>query len=240
MACQRPSTTLFSGVRNVTYALRIVPRRKPQLTVPGGPKKVSQGLKSETSHMRPGSRGLRLGKLSQAALAGIEAISTSATYPKGAILFVEGQPCTGVFLICGGRVKLSTNSADGRSLILQIARKGELLGLSAVISGKSHEVTAEALESIRASFISAGPFKGFLRRNGEAALRVAEILSELHQATYQEVRHLGLARSVAQKLARLLLGLTDEQKPGKAPSRTILKVTHQEIADMIGTSRETV
>src|SRR6267154_880235 len=86
--------------------------------------------------------------LSPRALEGLDAISSSATYPKGAILFVEGQEPRGVFVVCNGRVKLSAGSADGKSLILRIADPGEVVGLPGTISGKAYEATAEALEPI--------------------------------------------------------------------------------------------
>lgn len=176
-------------------------------------------------------------------LEGLEAISSSATYPKGAILFVEGQEPRGVFVICNGRVKLSASSADGKSLILRIADPGEVVGLPGTISGKPYEVTAEALEPIQANFIPRDVFLKFLREHGEVAVRVAEILSDIYHATYREVRYLGLSGSAGEKLARFLLDLAAERRKtseGRDADRIALALTHEEIAQMIGSSRETV
>jgi CRP/FNR family transcriptional regulator len=126
-------------------------------------------------------------------LAALDAISSSATYPKDAILFVEGQEPRGVFVLCNGRVKLSTNSADGKSIIARIAEPGELVGLPGTLSGKAYELTAEALEPLQANFIPRDAFMRFLRENGEAAVRVAEILSQIYRSTLLEVRYLGFA-----------------------------------------------
>ena len=71
--------------------------------------------------------------LSEPALKQLETITAAATYPKGATLFVEGQKPRGVFILCNGRVKLSTSSADGKTLILRVPEKGEILGLAASI-----------------------------------------------------------------------------------------------------------
>ena len=174
------------------------------------------------------------------AVQGLEAISSSATYPKGAILFVEAQDPRGVFVLCNGRVKLSTSSADGRSLILRIAEPGEIIGLPGTISNKPYEATAEALEPLQANFIPRGAFLQFLREHGEAAVRVAQILSDICHATYQEVRYLGLSGSAAEKLARFLLDWTANHSDQKGQVRATLTLTHEEIAEMIGTSRETV
>jgi CRP/FNR family transcriptional regulator, cyclic AMP receptor protein len=178
--------------------------------------------------------------LSPHALEGLDAISSSATYPKGAILFVEGQEPRGVFVICSGRVKLSASSADGKSLILRIAEPGEVVGLPGTISGKQYEATAEALEPIQANFIPREPFLKFLRTHGDAALKIAEILSDICHTTYQEVRNLGLSASAAEKVARFLLSLTFEEEPNTGHIRATLTLTHEEIAEMIGASRETV
>jgi CRP/FNR family transcriptional regulator, cyclic AMP receptor protein len=173
-------------------------------------------------------------------LAGLDAISASATYPKGAILFVEGQDPRGVFVICNGRVKLSASSAGGKSLILRIADPGEIIGLPGTISGKPYEVTAEALEPIQANFIPRKPFLEFLRAHGEVALRVAEALSDIYYATYREVRCLGLSGSVEEKLARFLLDLVAVKGQDTDRASATLTLTHQEIAEIVGTSRETV
>ncbi len=176
------------------------------------------------------------------ALAGLDAISSPATYPKGAILFVEGQEPRGLFVICNGRVKLSASSAGGKSLIIRIAEAGEVVGLPGTISGKPYEVTAEALEPIQANFLPRQPFLEFLCAHGQVALRVAEVLSDIYYATYREVRYLGLSGSVEEKLACFLLDFAEGHGSNRAQTRATLTLTltHEEIAEMIGSSRETV
>jgi CRP/FNR family transcriptional regulator, cyclic AMP receptor protein len=179
--------------------------------------------------------------LGKDALAGLDAISSSATYPKGAILFVEGQEPHGVFILCTGRVKLYSAAANGKSVIFRIADAGEIIGLPSTLSEKPYEVTAEALEPTQANFIRRDAFLGFLRQHGDAALKVAEMLSHIYYATCQEIRYLGLAGTAVEKFARFLLDLKPPKGiAGTAPDRRTLTLTHEEIAAMIGTSRETV
>lgn len=178
--------------------------------------------------------------LSSAALQGLDAISSSATYPKGAILFVEGQEPRGVFVICNGRVKLSITSAAGKSLILRTAARGEVVGLPGTISGKSYEATAETLEPVQANFIPRGPFLEFLGAHGQVALRVAQALSEIYYATYRAVKYLGLLGSVEEKLACFLLDFAGGQVSNDGKIRVVLTLTREEIAEMIGSTRETV
>src|SRR5204863_2677217 len=89
-----------------------------------------------------------------ASLKTLDSIKTTASYPKGALLFVEGQLPRGIFIICSGRAKLTTTSKEGKSIIIRIAEAGEVLGLSAAVSGKPYDVTAELLEPTQANFIS--------------------------------------------------------------------------------------
>ncbi|HTQ97679.1 MAG TPA: Crp/Fnr family transcriptional regulator [Candidatus Acidoferrum sp.] len=178
--------------------------------------------------------------LPQGALAGLDAISSTATYPRGSVLFVEGQEPRGVFILCSGRVKLFGTSSTGKSLIFRIAETGEIIGLPSSLSGRPYELTAEALEPLQANFIHRDDFLAFLRENGDAALKIAQMLSEIYNATCQELRYVGLSSSASEKLARFLLDL----KPAKNSSAEIPQITltlsQEEIASMIGSSRETV
>jgi len=167
-------------------------------------------------------------------------ITSPATYPKGATLFVEGQLARGVFILCTGRVKLSTSSADGKSLIVRIAEPGEVLGLPATVTGKSYELTAEVIEPAQANFISRQDFLTFLREHGEAALRVAQQLGETYHSAVAEMRNIGLSHSTGEKLARFLLDLSGADNGGDREVKVKLTLTHEEIAQIIGASRETV
>jgi CRP/FNR family cyclic AMP-dependent transcriptional regulator len=164
------------------------------------------------------------------------------TYPGGALLFVEGQTPRGAYVLCSGRVKLSTTSRDGKVLILRIAEAGELLGLSAVISGEPYLVTAETAGPCQVNFIERDSFLKLMENNGEIGLRSAQVLSREFQAMYRDVHDLVLARSSTGKLARLLLSWSPGTQPEshRAEVRIRSSLTHEEMAQMIGSSRETV
>jgi CRP/FNR family cyclic AMP-dependent transcriptional regulator len=178
--------------------------------------------------------------LSEPAVKALAAITSSAAYPKGATLFVEGQPARGVFILCNGRVKLSTSSADGKTLILRISEPGEVLGLPATVTGKSYELTADIIEPAQANFIARNDFLNFLRDNGDAALRVAQQLGETYHLAISEMRTIGLSHSASEKLARFLLEWSANCPEEKGQVRIKMTLTHEEIAQMIGSSRETV
>jgi CRP/FNR family transcriptional regulator, cyclic AMP receptor protein len=234
--------------------------------------------------------------LSERALCEVDAIRFATVYPKGALLFVEGQPPRGVYLLCSGRVKLSTTSSDARVIITRIVEPGEILGLCSTLAGEPYEVTAETAEPCQVSFMRREDFLRFLAANSEASLRVAAQLSSNYRAALEQVRLLGLSHSAAGKFARFLLersnrhdrtdssrqasGRADAQPNGREaasgqgeghtngtgrangralppaqiygagtqaacasaprPDRLTLTLTHEEIGQLIGASRETV
>ncbi len=179
--------------------------------------------------------------LSHSALQAFEAMKYANVYPADAVLFMEGQAARGVFVLCKGRVKLSTSSTDGKTLILKVAEAGEVLGLSSTISGKSYQLTAETVDPCQIAYVKREDFLRFLRDHSEACFRVAQWLSEKYNGACQEVRALGLSHSAIERLANLLLDWTaKEGVHAKPDARVKLALTHEEIAHMIGTSRETV
>src|SRR6266404_6115679 len=88
------------------------------------------------------------------AIAGIERVSFSKHYPRSATLFSEGQVARGVYVLCTGSAKISICSADGKKLIMRIAKPGDVLGLYAGLTGRPYEATAELLGPARVSFVS--------------------------------------------------------------------------------------
>ncbi len=178
--------------------------------------------------------------LSLPAVQKLNEIKSTAVYPKSAMLFIEGQQPRGVFVLCTGKAKLSTSSREGKTIIIKISEPGDVLGLNATISNHPYEVTAEMIEPGQANFITRAALLHFLREHGEVALRVAEQLSQNYYTAYEEIRTLGLATSPAEKFAKLLLSWDSGKKQTNGSKQIKLTLTHEEIAEMIGTTRETV
>lgn len=175
------------------------------------------------------------------AIPGFERISQRKIYPKGSVLFVEGHAARGVYVVCAGRAKLSMTSAEGRKLILRIARPGDLLGTHAALTGESYEATAETLAPCRIDFISRKDLLGLLDRQKSFGLALAVAISKEFTEFVEHARVLLLSVSASEKLARLLLRLSDEFGERTTTGiRLQTLLTHEEIAQMIGASRETV
>jgi CRP/FNR family cyclic AMP-dependent transcriptional regulator len=179
--------------------------------------------------------------LSAAALQAFERIKYATAYPKGAVLFMEGQTPRGIFVLCEGQVKLSLSARDGKTLILKIVKPGEALGLSATVSGKPYELTAKTIAPCQVSFVKREDLLRFLKENSDACFKVAEQLSAKYDTACHELRSLGVSHSASQKLAKLLLEWSSRNgESAKIEPGVKVTVTQEEIGQLIGTSRETV
>ena len=179
-------------------------------------------------------------QLSAPALKDFDDFRSSTTYPEGALLFLEKQEPRGVFVLCAGEVKLSISSSGGKTLILRIAKPGEVLGLMATISGVPYEVTAETIRPCQVAYIRREDFLRFLAEHPEAYQNVMQQMTSLYQGACSQLRTVGLSASAPEKLARLLLDWSAGGKETEQGTQVKLLLTHEEIAALIGTTRETV
>jgi CRP/FNR family transcriptional regulator, cyclic AMP receptor protein len=178
--------------------------------------------------------------LGDASLAELDRIAHTTAYPEGAVLFVEGQIPRGVYVLCQGRVKLMTTNRDGKTLIMRIVQPGEILGLQSMVTGKPYDLTVETLQPSQLAFINRADFLRFIKEHADACLHVTQQLSNECQSAYEMVRSIGLSHSVSEKLARLLLQWCADGRVIQDSIRLKVSLTHEEMAQLIGTSRETV
>jgi len=174
------------------------------------------------------------------ALADFDSLGMPAGFESGIRIFEEDTPVSGVFVLCTGRVKLSCISKEGKTLILKIAVAGDVLGLGAVLSGEKYEVTAETIEPTQLKSIPRKEFLAFIERHGEASMHAAQALSEEYRAAFFDVKRLALSVSAAARLASVLLDWGRESGCGQTQMRFTMTLTHEELASLIGSSRETV
>jgi CRP/FNR family transcriptional regulator, cyclic AMP receptor protein len=129
------------------------------------------------------------------ALTAFNAVKSNVAFPRNTVLFREGQAARGVFVLCEGRAKLSVCSESGKRLTLRIAVPGEVLGLSACLSGSPYEVTAEVLDNAQVAMVKRKDLLSFLREHREACLHVVTLLSQNLHTAYDRVRAVGPGRS---------------------------------------------
>ena len=179
-------------------------------------------------------------QLSPDELKDFDAIKHVATYPADAILFMEQQRSRGIYLLCQGQIKLSFTASGGKTLVLRIAKPGEILGLSSALSGNPYEVTAEALRPCQVAFVSSNDFQQFLRKHPAVFQRVASHLGWEYKTAYEQLCAVGLGALVLERVAKFLLNWSvEEGAPGNG-ARFTLPLSHEVIAEHIGITRESV
>ncbi len=175
------------------------------------------------------------------AIPGFEQLSRRKLYTKGSVLLVEGQAARGVYVLCAGRAKIAITSAEGRRLIVRIARPGDLLGISATLGGHPYEMSAETLEPCEVDFISRKELLGLLDKEKHYGVRIAMAVSKEFAEFVEQARVLLLSAAAAEKLAGLLLTWGEAfGQPTTSGIHLQTLLTHEELGQMIGTSRETV
>jgi CRP/FNR family transcriptional regulator len=155
-------------------------------------------------------------------------------FRRGSLLFLEGDECGAALFINSGRVKLYADHRSGRSTILAVAGPGEIVGAAATLTGRPHEVTAEGLEAGDALLISRCELLRRMAGEDGFALRLAQQLSRDYLHLRDRFTSVSGPDPVIIRLARLLNAWAangERSRPG---------LTHQEIAEIIGTSRETI
>lgn len=180
--------------------------------------------------------------LGSAVLADLELATSTISLPAQAPLFSQGEEARCLYLICGGYLKLTAGRAKDRQMIVRVAGPGSMLGLYAVLSHGVYEVSAESLTAAQLRPVERDRFHTFLRSHKEAQMRAVQCICQEYRFALQDACRIALAETVAARLGRLLLELAhqigDHLEGGKF--RYPLLLTHEEMASMACTTRETV
>jgi CRP/FNR family transcriptional regulator len=175
-------------------------------------------------------------------LTAFDSITFANVYPENAVLYAEGESPQGLFILCYGQAKLTISaSGSGKTLIKRIVQPGEVLGLSSVLSGNPYKATAETVRPSQFKFVKREDFLRFYGEHRDVSFNIARQLIEECESDADQIRALGLANSAAERLAQLLLAWCEESgSPSASGMRFPVVMTHEEISQLIGTSRETV
>lgn len=174
-------------------------------------------------------------------LANLGELATSITVPRRSILFSEGQKPDLVYVVSEGRIKLFRGSKQGRIFLVKMAEPGEILGLSAALSATPYELTAEAAENATLLRFHRKDFVAFIRNHIEGSLSAAESLNDEYRSALEDACRLALYNSVPSRLAHLLIAFALENgTAAERQPRIHMPLTHEEIATMLGSTRESV
>jgi CRP/FNR family transcriptional regulator len=174
--------------------------------------------------------------------ASFDGLKTTVAYRKGEAVFDEGDRCHSVFAVCEGSVKLVTASSEGRTLLLRFARPGEILALAEAVLGPGpYGSSAIAAEASILAVVPRDTFMRFISSSPEAGLALTLALSEQYKLAQRETKFLGMGDTSTVRLAHLLLAWSAERGTTEADGVHIpLRVTHGDLAQAIGATRETV
>jgi CRP/FNR family transcriptional regulator len=180
--------------------------------------------------------------LGSAVLADLELATSTISLPAQASLFKQGEDARCLYLICGGYLKLTTGQANDRQMIVRVAGPGSMLGLYAVLSHGLYEVSVESLTNAQLRPIERDRFLSFLRSHKEAQMRAVQCICQEYRFALQDACRIALSETVAVRLGRLLLELSHQigERLKSGEYRFPLLLTHEEMASMTCTTRETV
>jgi len=178
--------------------------------------------------------------MSAKTMSDFESLAAQYSCPIKTVLLQEEQDPTSILILLEGKVNLTMNSFSGKRLILGIAVPGEILGLTSAISGNQSEIGAETRCTCMIALVQRREFLDFLLRHPIATRNVARELSQNYTRACDRMRILGLSSSVPGKLAALLLQWCRSGVRTKSGTKIRCLLTHGEIGECIGASREGV
>ncbi len=156
------------------------------------------------------------------------------------VIYLPGDPGRTVYFVNGGRVKISKVTRDGKELTLAYRGPGELFGEIALVEGGPREEMAEAMENALLTEMERGDFERLIQTQPLLGLRLARLLTQRRRDIENKIENL-VFKDVNSKLAELLIRLATEFGVDDARGTLVaLKITHQEMANLIGSTRETV
>lgn len=170
----------------------------------------------------------------------IHRISMLRKYGRGRIIFMEGEPGEAFFYVRSGLVKITKLSRDGREHILHILNEGHIFAEVTLFCKTEYPATAEVLEEAEIGVIKNEDLEKVIMENPELALQLIKYLNNRLVEAHMKIRNLALYDTFG-RTAQALLKLAEDY--GKKSSKGIeldLNISRQELANIVGTTRETV
>ena len=174
------------------------------------------------------------GQLSPAATEHLGSYMNRQSFPRGSVIFANGDPGTGLMGVLAGAVKISVASADGRDIVLTIMHEGDIFGEIALLDGHARTADATAMTDCELMVIERRNFIPFLRSQPDLAIQIIEILCSRLRRTTEQVQDMTFL-NLSTRLAKTLLRLTADAERGSALK---VAITQREISQIVGKSRE--
>ncbi len=203
------------------------------------PERTALGFTQDGQQWPDGS-GLFFNDLSMVARREFEWIAAHLQCPRAMVLIAEDQEPFNIFFLLEGQVDISMNSSDGKRFLLEVAGAGEIIGLTSAISGDRSGIRAETRYPCKIASMCRHDFLDFLLRYPVASQNVSRALSLHCTQACERLRIFGFASAIPERLACLLLEWCRNGKKTESGIEVRLTLTHEEIGECIGSSRESV
>ncbi len=180
-------------------------------------------------------------RLSEERLSRLESRCRARSFARGTPIYLPVDLADGVLLLASGRAKICNFTAEGKQAILSLIEPGELFGELAIFDGQGdREEYAEAIEASTVVLIPAGEIQQLMEEIPQVAIGITKIIGMRRQRIERRLKYL-LFRSNRERLVHLLLELAEQYgKPSAAGVELGIKLSHQDLANIIGSTRETV
>lgn len=181
-------------------------------------------------------------RLDAETIAQLEPLCRSRSFKRGEPIYLPSDSAEAAMVLAEGRVKIGSLTSDGKQTILAFVEPGELFGELEALDGGPREEFAEAAERSTVVLLPADVLRGLLEQDPGLALSVTKLIGLRRRRIERRLKSL-LFRSNRQRLVSLLLELADQYgQPSSDPPGTRLgiKLSHQDMASVIGSTRETV
>ncbi len=167
-------------------------------------------------------------------------VATRRKYPKDGVIFFENDVGEALFMIVTGRVKVTILSDDGREIILAMLSDNDFFGEMSLLDNEPRSATAIALQETEMVVLHQREFLSIVEKRPRVLINLLSVLSSRLRKANQQIGNLAL-HDVYGRVARILLEMASEDGTRQPDGRiTFRRPTHQEIANMIGATRETV
>ena len=167
-------------------------------------------------------------------------LGTEMSHSAHTTVFQEGKIANWIYLVQSGQLKLSSSDSGGRTMLLRIARTGDVLGLSAALNGLPYETTAQTLSPCNLTQIEGGAFLGLAEKAAPAGFQALSVLAREHREIFLSMKRLALFPLASARIAQVLIAFACPEPTSKPASSFVMALNHAELASLVGTSRETV
>lgn len=177
--------------------------------------------------------------LREALIKQIADIATIKRVKKGTVLFQQGDPGEAVYVVKEGSVKISMVDEDGKEYIIHIMKKGEVFAEATLFNSGPYPANAEAVEDTALIVLNNARLEDFIKANSELALELIKIMAKRLQDVSKQLNSLALRDAIGRTIS-VLIRLAEEKGEKVEKGVIIRDISRQDLASMVGTTRETV